>query len=60
MVEVDRSSDRVISMTLGMEGILISIVSAYAPQVGSDEEEKEGSRTDLKEVVEKSQGMSRL
>ena len=41
VVEVERTSDRLISMKLGADGILINIVSAYAQQVGCDEEEKE-------------------
>ena len=49
-VEVKRTSDRLISMKLEVDGILINIVSAYAPQVGCDEEEKEAFWADLEEV----------
>ena len=53
VVEVERTSDRLISMKLEADGILINIVSAYAPQVGCDEEEKEAFWADLAEVVGK-------
>ena len=53
VVEVERASDRLISMKLEVDGILINLVSAYAPQVGCDEEEKEAFWADLEEVVGK-------
>ena len=52
-VEVERTSDRLISMKLEVDGILINVVSAYALQVGCDEEEKEAFWDDLEEVVGK-------
>ena len=36
VVEVKRTSDRLMTMELEVDGMLISIVSAYAPQVGCD------------------------
>ena len=60
MVEVERTSDRLISMKLEVDGILINIVSAYAPQVGCDEEEKEAFWADLEEVVGKIPTVERL
>ena len=39
LVEVKRTSDRQIILKLEVDGILINIVSAYAPQVGCSEEE---------------------
>ena len=51
VVEVERTSDRLISMKLEMDRILINIVSVYAPQVGY--EEKEAFWADLEEVVGK-------
>ena len=53
VVEVERTSDRLISMKLEADGILINIVSAYAPQVGCGEEEKEAFWADLEEIVGK-------
>ena len=47
VVEVERTSDRLISMKLEVDGILINFVSAYAPQVGCDKEEKEAFWADL-------------
>ena len=40
--------------------MLINIVSAYAPQVGCDEEEKAAFWADLEEVVERIPGDERL
>ena len=53
VVEVERTSDRLMSMKLELDGMLINIVSAYAPQVGCDEEEKEAFWADREEVVVK-------
>ena len=41
VLEVYRESDRVMSMMLEIEGVGINIVSAYAPQVDCDMEEKD-------------------
>ena len=51
VVTVERVSDWVISMKLEIEGILLNIISAYAPQTGGEEEEKEDFWTDLDEVT---------
>ena len=51
VVEVERTSDRLILMKLEVDEILINIVNAYAPQVGC--EEKEAFWADLEEVVGK-------
>ena len=53
MVEVERTSDRLISMKLKVDGMLIDIVSAYEPQVECDEEDKEAFWADPEEVVGK-------
>ena len=53
VVEVERTSDRLISMKLEVDGILINIVSVYTLQVGCDKEEKEAFWADLEEVVGK-------
>ena len=60
LVEVKRTSDRQITLKLEVDGILINIVSAYAPQVGCSEEEKAAFWADLEEVVEQIAGDERL
>ena len=51
VVEIWRVSDRIIC--LKMEGIMLNIISAYAPQVGCTYEEKEAFWLDLDETVDK-------
>ncbi|TRY54613.1 hypothetical protein DNTS_001598, partial [Danionella cerebrum] len=41
VLEVKRVSDRVISLKLEIEGVMLNVVSGYAPQVGCKLEEKE-------------------
>ena len=41
VVEVKRSSDRIMQMKLDYNGCMLNIISAYAPQTGCDEEEKD-------------------
>ncbi|XP_063598262.1 craniofacial development protein 2-like [Penaeus indicus] len=60
VVEVERISDRLMTMKLEVNGILINIVCAYAPQVGCDEEEKEAFWADMDETVEKIPRCERL
>ncbi|KAK3544097.1 hypothetical protein QTP86_001518, partial [Hemibagrus guttatus] len=38
VLEVKRVSDRVMSLKLEIEGVMLNVVSGYAPQVGCDEE----------------------
>ncbi|KAF7694127.1 hypothetical protein C0J45_16005 [Silurus meridionalis] len=52
VVEVKRVSDRVMNVKLEVEGILIYVISAYAPQVGCEIEEKEKFWSELDEVVD--------
>lgn len=52
VLEVKRVSDRVMSMKLEIEGTILNVVSAYAPQVGCGIEEKEEFWRELDEVVE--------
>ena len=47
-----RVSDKVVSVKLEIEGVIINVVSAYAPQVGCGREEKESFWKELDEVVE--------
>ena len=52
VLEVKRISDRMMHMKLEIEGAMMNVVSAYAPQVGDTMEEKEKFWTDLEEVIE--------
>ncbi|KAI5088686.1 hypothetical protein C0J45_21258 [Silurus meridionalis] len=51
VVEVKRVSDRVMNMKLEVVGVIINVISAYAPQVGC-EMEKETFWIELDKVVE--------
>ncbi|KAK3545265.1 hypothetical protein QTP70_002782 [Hemibagrus guttatus] len=52
VLEVKRVSDRVMSLKLEIEGVMLNVVSGYAPQVGCDLEEKERFWSELDEVME--------
>ena len=52
VLEVKRVSDRMMYMKLDIEGVMTTVISAYAPQVGCLTEEKDKFWTDLDEVVE--------
>ena len=52
VLEVKRVSDRMMYMKLDIEGVMMTVISAYAPQVGCLREEKDKFWTDLDEVVE--------
>ena len=52
ILEVKRVSDRMMYMKLDIEGVMMTVLSAYAPQVGGLREEKDKFWTDLDEVVE--------
>ncbi|KAK3510973.1 hypothetical protein QTP70_027784 [Hemibagrus guttatus] len=47
-----RVSDRVMSLKLQIEGVMLNVVSGYAPQVGCELEEKERFWSELDEVME--------
>ncbi|KAG5591784.1 hypothetical protein H5410_042298, partial [Solanum commersonii] len=51
VVEVRRINDRLTMVKLVIEGCSLSVISAYAPQVGLDEEAKKVFYEDLDEVV---------
>ncbi|XP_065642811.1 uncharacterized protein LOC136074421 [Hydra vulgaris] len=51
VVEVKRESDRVICVKLEIDGVVMNGISAYAPQVGCDTEEKKEFWRDLDEVA---------
>ncbi|KAK3526333.1 hypothetical protein QTP70_024287, partial [Hemibagrus guttatus] len=53
VLEVKRVSDRVMSLKLEFEGVMLNVVSGYAPQVGCELEEKERFWSELDEVMER-------
>ncbi|KAK3514022.1 hypothetical protein QTP70_001284 [Hemibagrus guttatus] len=52
VLEVKRVSDRVMSLKLEIEGVMLNVVSGYDPQVGCNLEEKERFWSELDEVME--------
>ncbi|KAK3554809.1 hypothetical protein QTP70_033843 [Hemibagrus guttatus] len=52
VLEVKRVSDRVMNLKLETEGVMLNVVSGYAPQVGCELEEKERFWSELDEVME--------
>ncbi|KAK3541098.1 hypothetical protein QTP86_013353 [Hemibagrus guttatus] len=52
VLEVERVSDRVMSLKLEIEGVMLNVVSGYAPQVSCELEEKERFWSELDEVME--------
>ncbi|KAK3566884.1 hypothetical protein QTP86_004768 [Hemibagrus guttatus] len=52
VLEVKSVSDRVMSLKLEIEGVMLNVVSGYAPQVGCELEEKERFWSELDEVME--------
>nr|GEU88478.1 hypothetical protein [Tanacetum cinerariifolium] len=60
VVYVNRCSDRIISLTLVIEGEIVNVISAYAPQVGLREEEKKAFRDSFDEVVQETPTDQRL
>ncbi|KAK3538175.1 hypothetical protein QTP70_032565 [Hemibagrus guttatus] len=52
VLEVKRVSDRVMSLKLEIEGVMLNVVSGYAPQVGCELGEKERFWSELDEVME--------
>ena len=51
VVEVKRVSDRIMMVNLVFEGVMINVISAYAPQVGCEMEHKLQFWNDLDEVM---------
>ena len=60
VVEFWRISDRIISMKMELDGVVLNIISAYAPQVGCMREGNEAFWLDLHEAVEKIPSMKEL
>ncbi|KAI5618310.1 hypothetical protein C0J50_22292 [Silurus asotus] len=52
VVEVKRVSDRVMIVKVEVEGMMINVISAYAPQVGCEMEEKERFWSELDDMVD--------
>ncbi|KAK3557500.1 hypothetical protein QTP70_028305, partial [Hemibagrus guttatus] len=52
VLEVKGVSDRVMSLKLEIEGVMLNVISGYAPQVGCELEEKERFWSELDEVME--------
>ncbi|KAK3554412.1 hypothetical protein QTP70_023054 [Hemibagrus guttatus] len=52
VLEVKRVSDRAMSLKLEIEGVMLNVVSGYAPQVGCELEKKERFWSKLDEVME--------
>ena len=60
VLEVRRMSDREMSVKLEVEGEMINIISAYAPQVGCEVDEKEEFWSEFDEVMESVQRVERV
>ena len=52
VVEVKRKSDRMMSVKIEIEGVMVNVISAYALQMGCELEEKEDFWSDLDEMVD--------
>lgn len=50
-MEVKRVSGRILTVKLAIEGVLLNVINAYAPQVGCELEGKEELWSELEEVV---------
>ena len=53
VVELWRVTDRIICLKMELDGVMLNVISAYAPQVGCIREEKETFWLDLDETVKK-------
>ena len=53
VISVERSSDRVMEIRMEVNGVIIHVISAYAPQVGCNEDEKEAFWQELDELMRK-------
>ena len=52
-VKLWRVVDRIICLNMELDGVMLNVISAYAPQVGCIREEKESFWMNLDETVEK-------
>ena len=53
VLEVTRESDRVIWMRLNVDGRAVNVISAYAPQVGCNSQEKEDFWEQIEEMMQR-------
>ena len=53
VVELCRVTDRIICFKMELDGVMLNVICAYAPQVGCIREEKKAFWLDLDEIVEK-------
>ena len=53
VVKLWRVTDRIICLEMELDGVMLNVISAYAPQIGCICEEKEAFWLDLDETVEK-------
>ena len=53
VVELWRVTNRIICLKRELNGVMLNVISAYAPQVGCIREEKEAFWLDLDETMEK-------
>ena len=53
VVEIWRVTDRIICLKMELDGVMVNVISAYAPQVRCIYEEKETFWVDLDKTVEK-------
>ena len=53
VVKLWRVTDRIICLKMELDGVILNVISAYAPQVGCRREDKEAFWLDLDETVEK-------
>ena len=52
VVKVKKKSDRMMSVKMEIEGVMVNVINAYAPQVGCELEKKEDFWNDLDEMVD--------
>ena len=52
-MELWRKTDRIICLKMELDGVMLNVISAYAPPVGCIREEKEAFWLNLNERVEK-------
>ena len=60
VVKLWRVTDRIVCLKMELDGVMLNVISAYAPQVGCIREEKEAFGLDLDETVEKIPRMKEL
>ena len=60
VISVERCSDRIMRIQIEVCGVIVHVISAYAPQTGCEEEEKEKFWEDLDDCVSKLPGAERV